>query len=851
MKPITADGDRLDAVLSRIREWHTSQEALHPYIAQRRAELLQKRLEDLALDADDLEKRLSAVDEHLRDKRSQAEAITRDIDANGGARLKEIEVELSRQDAEKQRRRQKLEEYSGLARVLDLATPLDAEGFLANRRALREQNRIWAEKQVELERELANLNGDERVERLKLDPLAKEIASLRKRRNNIPGAQIDIRERLCAALSIRENEVPFVGELLQIREDAREWEGAIERLLHGFGLSLLVADHLYPRVAAWVDQTHLAGRLVYFRVRESLVLTAQVSKARTVPTKLTVKPDAPYTTWLANELAHRFNYVCCETLEDFRREPFALTRAGQVKGARDRHEKDDRYRLNDRQRYVLGWDNAGKLKALERERDQVETQARVIAEKIRQCRLEVRHASERRSAIHDLERFSNFSEIDWGSTARDLEALTREREMLESGSDILRTLKARLDFVYQDIERLDKDRTQLVLQKGANRDRQGRDQAELKRAMEVVQAMVSTVREEQFQKIRAMHQAKFPEAETVEECLELEQVMQKWLRDQLERDGRRETKLSGDIVKAMSQFASEFPRDTQDMDVSVQALSEYRALMQRIDGDDLPRFEARFKKLLNENTIRGIVQLQAQIVRQRDLMRERLEQINRSLKGLDYNPGRYIRLHADPSPDREIKEFQLQLRACVEDTLTGSSGDQYSEAKFLQVKAIVERFRGRPGYSEVDRRWTDKVTDVRNEFVFSASERWREDDAEHEHYTDSGGKSGGQKEKLAYTILAASLAYQFGLDSGSARSFRFVVIDEAFGRGSDESAQFGLELFQHLGLQLLIVTPLQKIHIIEPYVANVGFVHNENGQNSQLRNITIEEYRAEIEARRS
>ncbi|MDD2874470.1 MAG: SbcC/MukB-like Walker B domain-containing protein, partial [Azoarcus sp.] len=124
---------------------------------------------------------------------------------------------------------------------------------------------------------------------------------------------------------------------------------------------------------------------------------------------------------------------------------------------------------------------------------------------------------------------------------------------------------------------------------------------------------------------------------------------------------------------------------------------------------------------------------------------------------------------------------------------------------------------------------------------------WREDNSEHEHYSDSGGKSGGQKEKLAYTILAASLAYQFGLEWGAvrSRSFRFVVIDEAFGRGSDESAQYGLKLFRQLNLQLLIVTPLQKIHIIEPYVSSVGFVHNEGGRVSKLRNLSIEEYRTQ------
>lgn len=99
--------------------------------------------------------------------------------------------------------------------------------------------------------------------------------------------------------------------------------------------------------------------------------------------------------------------------------------------------------------------------------------------------------------------------------------------------------------------------------------------------------------------------------------------------------------------------------------------------------------------------------------------------------------------------------------------------------------------------------------------------------------------------------MAASLAYQFGLDWGAprSRSFRFVVIDEAFGRGSDESTRYGLELFNRLQLQLLIVTPLQKIHVIEPHVASVGFVHNEDGRRSMLRNLTIEEYRAEQAAR--
>lgn len=185
------------------------------------------------------------------------------------------------------------------------------------------------------------------------------------------------------------------------------------------------------------------------------------------------------------------------------------------------------------------------------------------------------------------------------------------------------------------------------------------------------------------------------------------------------------------------------------------------------------------------------------------------------------------------------------MRNLTNDSLA-VGGDQYSEQRFLDVKRIIERFRGREGYAEGDKAWTRRVTDVRSWFVFSASERDMATHVEWEHYSDSDGKSGGQKEKLAYTILAASLAYQFGLEWGAttSRDFRFAVIDEAFGRGSDASTRYALELFAKLGLQLLIVTPLQKVHVIEPYVKAIGFVDNPSGAGSRLATMTIEDYRA-------
>jgi uncharacterized protein YPO0396 len=190
----------------------------------------------------------------------------------------------------------------------------------------------------------------------------------------------------------------------------------------------------------------------------------------------------------------------------------------------------------------------------------------------------------------------------------------------------------------------------------------------------------------------------------------------------------------------------------------------------------------------------------------------------------------------------EIRIFREDLKNCYSNIL--DSDDAYNEGRFMEVQKILNRFRGN---DPKDTEWTNKVTDVRNWFDFNAIERYVSDNKEREFYSGSSGKSGGQKEKLAYTIIASALAYQFGLTYGEprSRSFRFAVIDEAFGKGSDSSAEYGLELFKKLNLQLLIVTPLQKIHIIENYIKSVHYISNIEGNNSEIQNLTVEEYKAE------
>jgi uncharacterized protein YPO0396 len=853
LSPLVADCERHAELAAAADQLRTCREALRPWFAGLKLELLEKRLVNLNEELSRFNTRIERLEEQRRSLQVHERDLRRTISEKGGDRIERIGDQIRQQQEEQQRRRDKADRFENLLREVGLSPGEGEDAFIAlNRRcaALREQAE---QHETRIQNELNEAGVAFARGRDEREQLVAEITGLKTRQSNIDERQVAMRRMICAEIDLSEEEMPFAGELIQVREEERDWEGAIERMLHGFGLSMLVPDRCYPAVAEYVDSTHLKGRLVYFRVRPSARRDLPELHPDSLARKLQLKPDTPFYDWIEREVAHRFDLACCSSQEQFRREMRAITVAGQIKAPGERHEKDDRHRIDDRRRYVLGWSNAEKIAALERQARRMEERLGESGDRIASLQKEQNEVRSRLTTLTRIGEYREFRELDWRPLTVEIAGLVDEKKRLEAASDILQTLAEQLAKVEEDLTNKEEElqrqrdlRSRIVQRKS--------DAEDLQEQTRQLAEGTDSIHGAQFKRLAELRVEALGEHRlSVESCDNREREMRDWLQAKIDAEDKKIVRLRDRIIDAMRSYSTQYPLDTQEVDVSMDAAGEYRTMLDQLIADDLPRFEARFKELLNENTIREVANFQSQLARERETIRERIERINESLAQIDYNPGRYIVLEAQTGTDADIRDFHSELRTCTEGALTGSDGDQYSEAKFLQVRRIIERFRGRDGQSDLDRRWTAKVTDVRNWFVFAASERWREDGSEYEHYADSGGKSGGQKEKLAYTVLAASLAYQFGLEWGEvrSRSFRFVVIDEAFGRGSDESAQYGLRLFEQLNLQLLIVTPLQKIHIIEPFVAAVGFVHSEDGKTASLRNLTIEEYREEKQRQRS
>lgn len=801
------------------------------------------------------ERKIAELDEELTSARGSRAALDEERDrlkleraGVGGDRLAALDREIPGAEEERKLRGDRRRRYSVALETAGLAPVEDESDFATRRRELSSLESEVADRRNDIRALQEPLFGRRHNARLDRARVHDEIEGLQSRRNNLPTDLVRVRGLLCAALGLSDEDVPFVGELLDVREEHVEWRAAAERVLRGFALSLLVPQRLYAEVSRWVNDNPLDAKLVYLRVAGRRVRTVAGASTGTRLFQILEVEPGDFVEYLSSELLQRADHVLAASVAELQREDRALTRQGLVRD-HDRHEKDDRPRALDPRSWVLGRSSVQKIAALEAERDGLDATLAEIEGALAVFDTEQQSVAARSRALGDLAHYFRWDEIDSAAAAARLDALRAERERLVAGSAQLAAIDERLDALDGRIAEADRRIQGIASDVGGVLS----ELESWRRRREREDQVLSVLGAEVLERSRARYadlETRLPRGgvASLEEWDVLRTSLTGALSSAIEQAQREMNGHITAVQRQMGEFLRRWPQSRGELDENIGSIAEFRALHERVQRDDLPRFEEEFRNQLNTNAVRELAQFNGWLRRQADEISDRVSVINEALGAIDYTPGRIVKLVNEPTPNTDIRQFRADLRDATTGLLDAAEVD--SETRFEQVRLLIERLKGREGHTESDRVWTRRVTDVRNWFTFAASEQDRETHEEFEHYTDSDGKSGGQKEKLAYTILAASLAYQFGLEWGveKSRDFRFVVIDEAFGRGSDASTRYALELFAKLGLQLLIVTPLQKVHVIEHYVNSIGFVDNSTGAASRVHTLTIEEFR---ERRRS
>ena len=416
------------------------------YFAKIKIEKYSQKLEELKKKISVADKIIHTLEKDIEENDIALEKVKEQIIKEGGARTDELKQALNILNSRKREREDKEKRYSEIAKKLELKTPIDENSFYDNTQKLEMIARQAEIDKKSLKEEYSTKIISFQKYREKILSIEDEINSLKKRKSKIPYSISKIRDEMVEALELRKDELPFVGELLRVKNEEKDWEGAIERVLRSFGLSIVVSEELYTKVSSYVEKTHLKGKIVYLKISdtERVVKFRSPEEANSLVYKLNIKDDSGFQDWLWNQLCQKFDYSCIKTIEEFRRKEKAITINGQIKSNRSRHEKDDRSSIHDRSRYILGWENKEKIQEFKNILIREKDEAHKIGQAITQNSKKEDHLQKKIIAVEGLKAITNFSEIDSNSIAYQIEKTEgelQEIEKTEKSSLIMKNLR--------------------------------------------------------------------------------------------------------------------------------------------------------------------------------------------------------------------------------------------------------------------------------------------------------------------------------------------------------------------------------------------------------------------------
>ena len=267
LEPINALTEELKEIDIRIVEMEQEKSVAAHWFAARTVDLCDKELVCCKSDLRKLEDRLKELKVQKGELEQEQMRLTVAIEKDEvGQQIHEIEKEINQRVRIRDNRKAKAEEYDKLAKLVKMEQSPDVEVFEINRAtAKREKDAL----QVTIDRQLME---EKRQAQNRQDEISSNIEErmatiryLQQHKNNISGRVAEIRDEILEAVGATTEEIPFIGELICVKDDERDWEYSIERILHNFALRLVVPEKYYKQVNEYVNGHNLRGRIVYQR----------------------------------------------------------------------------------------------------------------------------------------------------------------------------------------------------------------------------------------------------------------------------------------------------------------------------------------------------------------------------------------------------------------------------------------------------------------------------------------------------------------------------------------------------------------------------------------------------------
>jgi uncharacterized protein YPO0396 len=807
--------------------------------------------------------------DRLRGKLNHLERALSDSDEN--RRLEQVGAEMDRLRDKKEVVTKRAATFERHLSSWEKGTNVqEEEDFLTLRRELDTQLPRLEAKVSELDEKIPEISYLLRKANERVEALEDERSYLLEANSNVPHEIARLRNALAVHLDRDVAELPFIAELTQVVPDENKWTGPIERLLRPFSLTVVLPPKLAKDAEAYLEENQLGERLAFVCPHPDPKEPKLHDDSLVAKLSIRTEMEEIRQVWLRSALAERFPHLCKEKRDaSFTKAKFALTLDGLVKSDGVLREKDDTFFVEDAGNWVMGWDVGLKQKSLDdsltKWRKEVDQSGRAMreAESERQAiRSKLRAGAQLQACANE------FSDIDRLGLATRIADLEEEERVIVGGSNILKKLKDDRDSADEKLETAQGTRDEVLQRIGGVEARAERNESRISS----LKALLQTTKQEFMP---AVEDGKELTEEEIEEAEERLQVLFADIEkefgvppeepDAIEESARNAThKLEAKIQKlesgldkfrdknvaAMQRFIADARnqafRDELTLDLedgyNDATYASFEEIRRQIEEEDLAKNRERFEELLRVQVPEEVSGFSEALESHRDRIRKRINELNEHLSRVtfDRKEETYIQLKFEDAGDDGVRRFKKLRRHALEGDLEADDEDERRRERYHRVEQFLAEL-------EQDINWTERVIDVRNWFRFRADEFYKDEETLRQSYSGAAGKSGGEKNRLASTILATAIAYQYGIDVGGKQTetFRLVAVDEMFSKTDDEFSQFLLDLFKEFHLQLLIVQPLDaKIHVVQKYVEKYHIVERRDGV-SFVGDLSVREYLGE------
>lgn len=732
----------------------------------------------------------------------------------GGDSVEHLKVSIGHQRRFLTDRRENLDQFTKLAGNLGIEVPeqFDEAAYRAIHATCNESQQKLEPVLEEAQAAVDHLRGRLSTINERLSELKQGLADARSRPDsNIPPAFQHFRESMAEALSLEAGELPFLAELIEVKGDEHAWRGAIERALGAHRLRVLVPSTLMQDALEWVNarDNRLHVRLLAAEDAPGTVKFLSDGFAN----KLNFKPhrlrDA------MKKLLADIDRHCVENTEILRETPFAMTREGTLSGRAGQFEKRDDRALTDN--WLTGFSNRDLLDNLQHSMTSQQQEITTITQALKPKEDALRkYRSQSDSASRLLE--EPFDKMDVLSASAELENLETRLDNLTKRDSEMTSAKAK----YDEALRVQEDIRHQIQQLS-------RESGELSTRLESASAEQTKYRtrdsepldDDQTQFVSARVSA----VEKAAELVDAERTTMASARQDSIEYGNRVNAFTEKLVRQMEKAKRV---DTGALTDYATEMSEIPAFLERLtvlEKEALPAKLKRFMEYLNQASDQGVVQLLAEIDAEVGRIEDRIEDLNQTLRRVDYQEGNFLQLAPSRVRHESLHTLDQALNRLRRAKL---SEDDQGEAQYAALQELVGLLREASANRSNLR--SRALLDPRYRLHFAYEVVKRESNEIIDRRTSSKGGSGGEKEIIASYILTASLAYALCPDGMSRPRFGTVILDEAFSKSSQAVAGRIVTALKEFGLHALFVTPNKELQLLRQHTRAAVLVHRKGSQ---------------------